>query len=212
MRWQTISCALLIIITGCSSKAVDDFLSALAMVPFVDRTEKEINDWFDNQTIVDDKPISPAAINGEPSVLLVHEGPDVTVNGTSYPGVLCVTQFNAMGNQKLKYAARVGIEVLDNPNLFGAGQVQLGSCDGGPQKANVTAGHSDPELKSAFRDAVAEWLKQDIVATLKSNTNKEGFANPANVAPRNPATTRGTFYNVYEATAPSVRVIGFFAH
>jgi len=198
---------------GCTTKQVEQIAIGLAEVPFADRTEKEINDWFHNRTIVDDKPMtSGAAVNGDPKVLLMTAGP---VNGTHYPGVLCITQRNTLpGGPQVKYAGLAGIRVLDNPKLFECGEVEVSnqSCDGDPMAVNVTAFHSPAELVQGFRTAVNQWLKDDVVKTLKSTTNKEGFSNPANADPRRAATTRGTLYRVHEDKGPPVvRTIGFFA-
>ncbi len=214
MWWKRTVFALVVLAAGCSANQVGQWTLALATVPFVDRTEKEINDWFDNRTIVNDQAKVPGAMNGEPSILFINKGADLIVNGTAYPGVLCITQFNTLPgqSQKLKYAARVGIEVLNNPNLFQCGQVQLGSCDGGPMAANVGSLQTKSELRAAFRQAVNQWLTDDVVAVLKSTTNTEGFADPSNATPRAPAKTKGSLYNMHETSAaPIVRVIGFFA-
>lgn len=218
MRWLNlinVSALLCVALFGCTTKQVEQFVIALAKVPFVDRTEKEINDWFDNRTIIDDKPMtSGAAINGDPRVLLIHEGPKLNVNGTPYPGVICITQTNTLpGGQTVKYAALAGIKVLNNPNLFECGEMDLSekSCDGDPMAVNV-AFHDKSTLEKAFRNAVNQWLKDDIVKTLKSTTNKEGFANPAAAQPRLSAKAQGSLYNVLEDKGPPVvRTIAFFA-
>ncbi|UCE65816.1 MAG: hypothetical protein JSU85_13285 [Candidatus Zixiibacteriota bacterium] len=208
--------ALLVLLVACTSKQTGQMVDALSKVPFVDRTEKEINDWFDNTTIIDDKPMtSGTAINGEPTILLINKGPGLTVKGISYSGVLCITQRNTLpGGQQAKYAARLGIKVLNNPNLFECGEIELVSCDGDPMAANVTFLDSRPlvVLEQKFRDSANNWLKNDIVKTLKSTTNKNGFADPANAQPRNPAKVRGHFYSVTEDKGPPpTRSIGFFA-
>lgn len=146
--------------------------------------------------------------------MLIHSGPELTVGGTHYPGVICITQSNVLpGGQIVKYAARVGIRVLNTPDLFECGEIDISeqSCDGDPMAVNVTF-HDESELEMAFRTALDQWLQDDVVAALKSTTNKEGFADPGNAQPRNPAQVRGSFYNVTEDTGPPVvRTIGFFA-
>ena len=99
LSFRSLLGAVLVLLMACTSKQTGQMVDALAKVPFVDRTEKEINDWFDNKTIIDDKPMtSGTATNGEPTVLLINEGPGLTVKGTSYPGVLCITQRNTFEN------------------------------------------------------------------------------------------------------------------
>jgi hypothetical protein len=206
--------ALMVLLVGCSSIPVGPLVNSLAKIPFVDRTEWEINNWFNNRPIIDDKPMtSGAAINGDPKVLLINQGPGLMVKGTSYPSTICITQRNTLpGGQIALYAARVGIEVLNNPNLFECGKIELGSCDGDPMEANVAFGRPQSILEKAFRDAMNQWLQEDIVKTLKSTTNKEGFANPANAQPRDSAKVRGVLYNVTEDKGPPVvRSIGFIA-
>lgn len=204
------------VLFGCTKQQAGQLAIALAKVPFVDRTEKEVNDWFDNRTIIDDKPMtSGTAVNGEPVVLLIHQGPGLKVKGTSYPGVICVTQTNTLpGPQTVKYAALAGIKVLNNPNLFEIGEMDLGakSCDGDPMAVNVAFDRSEVALDKVFRSALNQWLNDDIVKTLKSKTNKEGFANPATAQPRLPAKARGSLYNVVEDKGPPVvRTIAFLA-
>jgi hypothetical protein len=203
-----------VVLPGCTQKLVEDVIVAFATVPFVDRTEKEVNDWFDNRTIIDDKPMtSGTAINGEPVVLFIYGGPNLQVNETSYPGTLCITQINTLPDAvKVKYSALVGIKVLNNPNLFECGEIEISqtSCDGDPMAVNVAFGRSKAILQKAFRDAVNEWLIDDIVKQLKSSNNKEGFANPSTAQPRLPAKTKGTMYNIYK-NKKGTRIIGFFA-
>ena len=201
----------LVVLAGCSTQGIN----ALAKVPFVDRTEKEVNDWFLNRSIVDDKPFtSNTAINGDPKVLLVN-GPGLKVNGTKYPAVLCITQRNTIPGQTLLYAAKVGIKTLNNPNLFECGQIDMGSqsCDGDPMAANQAflGVRPLPNLEKAFRNHVNQWLKDDIVKTLKSTTNNDGLANSA-AQPRSPAKVRGSFYRfTHDKGPPVVRSIGFVA-
>lgn len=206
-----VSVLLCIALMGCSTEDVGKMVGALAKVPFVDRTEKEINDWLDNTTIIDDKPMTRnTAINGEPVVTIIHKGPKLTVNGTPYPGTLCITQTNQLpGGQSVKYAALAGIEVLNTPKLFQCGKVEISttSCDGDPMAVNVAFGYSKATLEKAFRDAVDKWLQDDIVAMLKSSNNTDG--NPASLPPRLPATTKGTMYNAFDSKG--TRTMGFFA-
>ena len=122
---------------GCGPEETGQVVGALAAIPFVDRTEKEINNWFNNTTIVDDKKIVSAAVNGEPTILLLTGSTDREINGIIHPAVLCVTQYNTIEGQNLKYAARVAIEVLNHQGLFGCGPIELASCDGNPMAANV---------------------------------------------------------------------------
>jgi hypothetical protein len=201
---------------GCTRQQEFLAVNALVRVPFVDRTEKEINDWFDNRTIIDDQKIISAAVNGEPKVLLIVDGPKLVVNGTNYPATICITQTNTFpGNQPAKYTALVGIKVLrDHADLFECGEIDVSeqSCDGNTMAVNVVTFHSKSELKNAFRNAVDEWLDGDIVKTLKSSTNKEGFADPATTLTRDPAKSHGALYNATEDKGPPVvRTIGFLA-
>ena len=216
MRLIRVCVVLGVALVGCTPSEVGQVVGALAQIPFADRTEKEINDWFYNRTIVNDKPLtSGSAVNGDPRVLLIHGGPKLNVNGTAYPGVLCITQRNTLpGGQTVKYAALAGIKVLNNPNLFECGEMDLSSqsCDGDPMAVNVAFLGQRPlsMLEQAFRSAVNQWLKDDIVKTLKSSTNKEGLA--AAAQPRKPAKVRGHFYRVTEDKGPPiVRSIGFVA-
>ncbi len=216
MRWLGLIGLCVVLGAGLTGCTVGQAVDVLAKVPFADRTEKEINDWFDNRTIVDDKSwTSNTAVNGDPKVLLIKEMNYITINGTKYPAALCITQSNTLiGGQPLKYAALVGIDVLNNTKLFECGKIDLSttSCDGDPMAVNVTSVHSNSSLENAFRIAVNQWLTDDIVKTLKSTTNKEGFANPAGAQPRLPAKVRGVLYNVTEDKGPpKVRTIGFIA-
>jgi hypothetical protein len=123
-----------------------------------------------------------------------------------YPGTLCITQTNIHPGQSLKYSALIGIDVLPNTNMFRAAKIAVTPCDGSPIP-NPLGLHSGAELEKMFRSAVDLWLKDDIVATLKSNSNKDGL--PPNYAPRNPATNRGLSYSV--EAKPEFRWIGFAA-
>lgn len=208
------SVALLGLLVGCSPTQVEEFVDALTKIPYVDRTEKEVNDWFDNRVIIDDTKVGILQVtNGEPKVLLLDPNSSHEVNGISYPNVLCVTQENTDSNGvKFKYAAHVVIKVLDTPKLFEAGKMELAkgalSCDKDVY-SNMTIealrpGNGWKEVEKAFRDAVNQWLQEDIVATLKSDKNTdrlEGFANPE---PRNQAKYRGVKYAVIEDKGPPV--------
>lgn len=70
MKWFILIIVILmlaVVLPGCTEEQFVQVIDALAKMPFVDRTEKEINDWFDNTTVIDDKPwTSGTAVNGEP--------------------------------------------------------------------------------------------------------------------------------------------------
>lgn len=201
---------------ACTPKIVQGVVGTLALVPFADRTEKEINEWFQDSPIIDDKPFtSGTAVNGDPKVILINKGPLLSIGGTNYPGAICIAQVNGLpGGQSLKYAALAGVTVLNNTTFFEVGKMALGtqSCDGDPMAVNVAAFHDQQELETKFRAALNNWLQDDIAKTLKSTTNKEGLANPASAQPRSPATVRGHLYGVTEDPGPPVvRSIGFVA-
>ncbi len=190
---------------ACGEEEVGQFATALAEVPFVDRTEAEINHWFSGRTIIDDEAqYGGAATNGDPRVMLIDTAPLTQVGGKTYPGTLCVTQTNLLSGQSHKYAALVGIEVLDNPSLFAIGNIETSttSCDGDPMAVNVTHPWTPAVLESTFRAALADWLQQDIIGTLKSSTNTEGLATAA--SPRKAATKFGALYNCRTTTPPTI--------
>lgn len=205
---------ILFFLVGCSPKQTVPVIEALAEIPFVDRSETEVNDWFKGRTIIDDKPYSSGfAINGSPEVSLVT-GYRV-IEGVGYAGWLCVTQTNTLpGGQSAKYGAMIGIDVLNNTTLFECGDVEISqvSCDGDPTPINITSFRDKAELQSAFEKAITTWLQNDIVTTLKSTHNTDGFANAADAKPRAPAKTRGVKYAISASTTmPVKRTIGFIA-
>jgi len=223
MRWLgfiSASLALLGLFTGCSAEQTGKVVDAMTKSPYVDRAEKEIYDWFDEQNlvIIDDTKMGVAGvINGKPTVLLLNSH---VVNGTPHQNVLCITQHNALPSTPLpaKYAALVVIKVLSNPNLFEAGEIEPVSCNPNDSPelrymtANVAFGRSLSVIEQAFRDAVNEWLQKDIVATLKSTSNIDGLEGLSNPLPRNQAQNRGIKYAVIEDTGlPIVRSISFVA-
>lgn len=220
MKWLgfiSVSVALLALLVGCSPELVGGTVDASMKIPYVDRTEKEVNDWFNNLVIIDDTTLGIMGVtNGEAKVLLLDPDSSHKVNGTFYANVLCITQENVFPGHIVKYAAHVVIKVLDNRDLFEAGEIEFAlaelSCDG-DFNSNTTIESLRPGnskiVEKAFRDAVDEWLWKDIVTTLKSDTNMEGLEGLTNPAPRNPAKYRGVKYAVIEVKG--VRSISFVA-
>lgn len=216
--WPAVVLVLVVAVSlgGCAPKLYEGLITSSAVVPYVDRTEAEIEHWFANRPIVDDgPPSSGTAINGDPQVLLIARGQRLEVGGTNYPGTLCVTQTNTLqGNNQVKYAALLGLKPVDGPELFEVGEVEISetACDGDLQLVNVAVLHTKRDLESLFRTAVDTWLRDDVVAQLKSATNREGLARPT-APPRQPATTRGSLYGITEGGGPPpVRTIGFVAN
>lgn len=228
----------MLLFTGCSQKAWEEIVLYTKVIPYVDRTELEVNDWFseNNYVVIDDTNHRiPHVINGTPSILLLktpHGIDQMAVNSGSEhrdevlvdsgsANLICITQYNQLPNttQPAKYAAVVNIAVERNTDLFRVSKVWPVSCnmwETNPERLymapNIAFGRSEDEIKKAFRDAINDWLQNDIIATLKSTSNMEGFGGSINSVPRNPAKKRGIKYQVTEDNkAPVTRSISFFA-
>jgi hypothetical protein len=203
---------------GCTPETTGDIVDDLTKIPFVKRTEQEVNDWFNGHDliIIDDTTMNvPGVINGTPTILLLES---YEVDNVFYHDALCITQYNKLPGEPLpaKYAAIVSIKELDNPDLFAVNEVKLTSCnDNDPPELrflapNVAFGRPYSVIEQAFRDATDHWLKHDVVAMLKSNTNMTGLE--VNSTPRSPAKNRGVSHAVIESeSSPGSWAIAFTA-
>ena len=201
---------------GCSSnpekrdEQIGQFVGALSKVPFVVKTEKEINDWFDN------RPVTGPPLNSDedpkvhiivPELLPKLERPFVLrINGEEQiNGILCFLQGEKNGP---RYELKVGIRALDTPALFECGEIEWALCVSDPTGVSLVNNFKADAPEQKIRALFNKWLKEEIVAVLKSTTNTSGL--PLGSEPRAPATMRGMWHNNF-ASDDGERSIGFIA-